>query len=75
MGNYLSADELAELIDCKPKSTACMKRWLDRHNWPYELNRKGFPKVCRTYYNARMSGQIPSGQIRPNMVEPDFGAL
>lgn len=75
MNNYLSADELADLIDCEPNSTACMKRWLDRYNWPYELNRKGFPKVSRVYYNARMSGQIPTGQTRPNMAEPDFGAL
>lgn len=75
MANYLSADELAELIDCEPNSTACMKRWLERNNWPYELNRRGFPKVSRAYYSARMFGQINLSEIRKNTAEPDFDAL
>lgn len=27
MSAYLSADELASLIGCKPNSRACMRRW------------------------------------------------
>lgn len=75
-GTYLCADELAELIECLPNSTYCMKRWLDRNKWPYELNRKGFPKVSRAYYNARMFGQINQSEIFKNTAgEPDFDAL
>jgi hypothetical protein len=40
---YLTADELAELIGCAPTSFACMRRYLERHSWPFEPNLRGFP--------------------------------
>lgn len=69
MSQYLTADELAELVGCKPGSKACQRRWLDRHKWPYETNLAGFPCVARAYYDQRMLGLAPpvaSGPKGPN---------
>ncbi|MFZ6801975.1 DUF4224 domain-containing protein [Undibacterium sp. Di24W] len=71
LNNYLSAPELADLIDCKPNSYACMCRWLDRNGWPYSKSVTGMPKVSRTFHDAKMTGQISV----PAEQEPDFGAL
>lgn len=70
--NYLTADELAELIGCAPTSFACMRRYLERHQWPFEPNLRGFPRVSRAYHDARMSGTAASGQMPAGDAEPDF---
>ncbi len=54
---YLNAHKLAELISCKPNQFGTMKRWLIKNNWPFEIDRKGFPKVLRQYHDERMSGK------------------
>lgn len=69
MSSYLSRAELADLVGCKERSTACMRRWLDRHGWIYEPNRAGFPMVSRRYHDERMLGHI---SITPLSDEPDF---
>jgi hypothetical protein len=56
---FLSRDELAELVGCEPTSRACMRRWLSKHGWPFEVDRNNFPKVLRSYYDARMTGSAP----------------
>ena len=71
--NYLSSNELAEIIGCRPNSYACMKRWLTRNNWPYVENISGFPKVSRMFHDAIMTGKIASNESE--LVEPDFDAL
>lgn len=50
-----------------------MCRWLDKHGWPYERNRQGFPNVARAYYDARMLGQAPAAELPPP--GPDRAAL
>jgi hypothetical protein len=70
--NYLSADELADLIGCEPNSFACMRRYLDRNGWPFEQNLRGFPRVSRAYHDARMTGQLASPSQAPLAAEPDF---
>jgi len=75
MGNYLSADELASLIGCRSNSFACMRRWLIRNKWPFEVSISGFPIVGRAYHDARMSGEETSKDKGKVRVEPNFGAL
>lgn len=75
MNNYLSAAELAALIDCQPNSYACMRRWLERGKWPFEPSLSGFPKVSRTYHDARMSGSNPTQIKTESRVSPNFSAL
>lgn len=70
--NYLSADELADLIGCAPNSYACMRRYLTRNNWPFEQNLRGFPRVARAYHDARMAGQSSAAALVQLAVEPDF---
>jgi hypothetical protein len=72
--SHLTADELAEMIGCRANSFACMRRYLTKHNWPYAPNLRGFPKVSRDYYEARMSGAQPEIKSITTM-EPDFSAL
>lgn len=71
---FLSRNELAELVGCRPESRACMRRWLVRHNWPFEVDRNGLPKVARAYYDARMAGHAPEPR-REAADEPDFSAF
>lgn len=68
--NFVSRDELAELIGCAPTSRACMRRWLKKNGWPFEADRNGFPKVLRAYYDQRMLGKIPVA-IEPAAIEPN----
>ncbi|MFC3107441.1 DUF4224 domain-containing protein [Undibacterium arcticum] len=52
--NYLSANELAELIECKPNSKSVMIAWLTAHHWRFEIARSGLPKVARAYHDRKM---------------------
>lgn len=70
--NYLTADELADLIGCEPNSFACMRRYLERHGWPFEPNLRGFPRVSRAYHDARLSGTAAAGPALDVADEPDF---
>ena len=71
MSRYLTADELAEMIECSPKSHACMRRYLKKHGWPFEPNIRGFPQVSRAYYDARMCGRLTEAKT-DDFAEPDF---
>lgn len=80
MSHYLTTPELAELVGCKPRSHACMKRWLERNHWPFAVNIAGVPLVAREYYDARMNGTaLPSMHARRARAaaeqEPNFDAL
>jgi len=73
---YLTAEELAEMIQCAKNSYACMRRHLDRHRVPFIPNLRGFPQVDRRYYEARMSGAVQATLAEPaDMEEPDFSAI
>ncbi|KVE27766.1 hypothetical protein WI93_12090 [Burkholderia vietnamiensis] len=80
MSLYLTTLELAELVGCKPRSHACMKRWLERNHWPFAVNIAGVPLVAREYYDARMTGMAPpAAHPRQHRAaaeqEPNFDAL
>lgn len=70
--SYLTADELAELIGCASTSFACMRRYLERYQWPFEPNLRGFPRVSRAYHDARMSGTAAPAMAPCVDIEPDF---
>ncbi|KVA45300.1 DUF4224 domain-containing protein [Burkholderia cepacia] len=80
MSLYLTTPELAELVGCKPRSHACMKRWLERNHWPFAVNIAGVPLVAREYYDARMNGTATgAARVRTSRAsaeqEPNFAAL
>ena len=70
--NYLTADELADLIGCEPNSFACMRRYLERLGGPFEPYLRGFPRVSRAYHDARLSGTAATGPAPDVAAEPDF---
>jgi len=72
--SYLSAPELAGLIGCRENSFACMKRWLTKHGWPFEVSLSGFPKVAKAYHDARMSGTV-TAEAPDRRAGPNFAAL
>ena len=51
---YLSADELAELVDCKPNQRIRMQNWLASHKWKFEIGASGLPRVARAYHDKKM---------------------
>jgi len=51
---YLSADELAELVDCKPNQRSKMVNWLSTHKWRFEIGSSGLPRVARAYHDKKM---------------------
>ena len=51
---YLSANELAELVDCKPNQRSKMVNWLTAHRWRFEVGASGLPRVARAYHDKKM---------------------
>lgn len=51
---YLSADEIAELVDCKPNQRCRMIAWLKNNKWRYEVGSSGVPRVARAYHDRKM---------------------
>ncbi len=54
MNDYLTAQELANLVGCKSNQRSQMIRWLENHCWKYAIDKIGLPKVARTYHNKKM---------------------
>ena len=54
LSDYLSADELADLVECKPNQRSKMIAWLSKHRWKYEIGSTGLPRVARAYRDKRM---------------------
>lgn len=51
---YLTADELADLVECKPNQRAKMTEWLSAHRWKFEVGKTGLPRVARAYHDRKM---------------------
>jgi hypothetical protein len=51
---YLSADELAQLVDCKPNQRSRMVSWLTSNRWRFEVGSSGLPRVARAYHDKKM---------------------
>jgi Domain of unknown function (DUF4224) len=54
VNEFLSMDELADLVGCKVNQRAIMARWLDDRRWRYVLDRHERPKVAREFFNKKM---------------------
>lgn len=67
MSDYLSADELADLIECKPNQRAKMITWLDTNRWPYVVGSNGLPKVARAFHDRKMG--ITEGKTKAKYAE------
>jgi hypothetical protein len=52
--NYLSATELADLIQCRPNQHSKMASWLLKRNWKFEVGSTGLPRVSRAYHDRKM---------------------
>lgn len=51
---YLSAEELSNLVECKPNQRCKMVAWLKENRWKYEVGSSGLPKVARAYHDRKM---------------------
>jgi hypothetical protein len=54
MSDYLTSQELADLIGCKPNQRTLMARWLEDNGWPFVIDRNGIPKVARVYRDRKL---------------------
>lgn len=52
--SYLTADELAELVECKPNQRTKMVGWLTDNRWKFEVGSRGLPRVARAYHDRKM---------------------
>lgn len=52
--NYLTANELAELIECKPNQRSKMVSWLTSNRWKFEVGSTGLPRVARAYHDRKL---------------------
>ncbi|MGF6444353.1 DUF4224 domain-containing protein [Paraburkholderia youngii] len=64
LSDYLTAHELADLIDCKPNQRTAMQRWLKDNRWKFVVDRNGLPKVSRTYRDMKL-GVTPDDHTHP----------
>lgn len=71
---YLSADELAELVDCKPNQRTRMVTWLRERKWKFEVGSTGLPRVARAYHD-RMMGIIDEPKRQKYADEPNLKAF
>lgn len=71
---YLTADELADLVDCRPNQRSIMIAWLQSHHWRFEVARTGVPRVARAYHDLKMG--ITEGKHRATHTEtPNLDAF
>ena len=71
---YLSANELAELVDCKPNKRSKMVNWLTSNRWRFEVGASGLPRVARPYHDKKMG--ISEETTRPKYAEtPNLSAF
>jgi hypothetical protein len=54
MNDYLSAQELAEMIGCKSNQRAAMIHWLEDNHWKFIVDKNGLPKVARAYHDRKL---------------------
>ncbi|MFM0058710.1 DUF4224 domain-containing protein [Paraburkholderia phytofirmans] len=74
MSDYLTTQELADLIGCKPNQRALMARWLENNGWPFVIDRNGIPKVACAYHDKKL-GLIDEAQSTKYADGPDLDAF
>lgn len=68
---FLSADELSELTGRKQRARQIA--WLKANKWAHEVNDVGRVLVLRSYFEARLSGQVAIAV--PLRSEPNWSAV
>lgn len=56
MSDRLSANELADLVGCKPNQRCRMAAWLRKNHWKYEIDANGLPIVLKAYKDRKLGG-------------------
>lgn len=75
MSDRLSADELAEMVGCKPNQRTIMVRWLTVRKWKFEVDRNGLPIVMRAYRDRKL-GLTEDGKAADRYAdEPNYGVF
>jgi uncharacterized protein YjcR len=74
MSQRLSADELAELVGCKPNQRCRMATWLRKNHWKHEIDSTGLPIVARAYFNRKL-GISDDKQQAKYADAPDFSSF
>jgi len=41
-------------------------KWLQRHGWVHEVNRRGHPVVAQSYFDLKLGGTIKQAVNEPN---------
>jgi hypothetical protein len=54
MSDYLTAQELADLVGCKSNQRAAMTHWLEDNRWRFVVDKNGLPKVARAYRDMKL---------------------
>ncbi|TDY21514.1 uncharacterized protein DUF4224 [Paraburkholderia sp. BL6665CI2N2] len=54
MIDHLTAQELADLVGCKPNRRATMKTWLENSTRPVVPDKNAMPKVLRLYRDRKL---------------------
>jgi hypothetical protein len=71
MSDRLTADELAELVGCKPNQRVRMAEWLRTRSWIHEIDMNGLPVVMRAYRDRKLG--IVDGKVTATHAStPDF---
>lgn len=72
--NYLTANELADLVECKPNQRSKMITWLNSNRWRFEVGSTGLPRVARAYHDRKM-GIIETKAPTKHAEEPNLQAF
>ncbi|SDH05316.1 MULTISPECIES: DUF4224 domain-containing protein [unclassified Duganella] len=72
--NYLTASELAELVECKPNQRSKMVTWLTSNRWKFEIGSTGLPRVARAYHDRKL-GIIETKVHFKHAEEPNLQAF
>lgn len=67
---FLTSDELKDLTDLKISKAQI--RWLNKHNYPYEIGASGKPKVLRSFVLEKLKTTF---QANASSNEPNFDAI
>ena len=64
MSNRLSADELAEIVGCRPNQRCRMAAWLRKNHWKHEIDSNGLPIVSRAYHDRKLGASEGKNQAK-----------
>ena len=72
MSDYLSTDDLSDLIGCKSNQRSRMIEWLMKNRWIFIVDCNGVPKVLKAYRDKRMGMSDPDAARAGFATGPDL---